>query len=228
MNLIEVNTPALARDFIKVNVLINQNDPNYIRPLDKDINEVFDKEKNKTFRSGEAIRWILQDSQGQLIGRIAAFVNRKYKTKGDEGPVGGMGFFDCINNQAAADILLDAAKNWLAERGMTAMDGPINFGERDTWWGLLVKGFEPPLYRMNYNPAYYKDLLENYGFRPFLTRYVLDLMWAAGYRKNFMSDMRLWLKTLTTPPTILKPITCPNMPKTLPLLIIKPGPGMAD
>jgi hypothetical protein len=175
MNLIEVNTPALARDFIKVNVLINQNDPNYIRPLDKDINEVFDKEKNKTFRSGEAIRWILQDSQGQLIGRIAAFVNRKYKTKGDEGPVGGMGFFDCINNQAAADILLDAAKNWLAERGMTAMDGPINFGERDTWWGLLVKGFEPPLYRMNYNPAYYKDLLENYGFRPFFNQICFGL-----------------------------------------------------
>lgn len=175
MNLIEVDTPALARDFIKVNVLINQNDPNYIRPLDKDINEVFDKEKNKTFRSGEAIRWVLRNSKGQLIGRIAAFVNKKYKSKGDDGPVGGMGFFDCINDQAAANLLLDAAKNWLTEKGMTAMDGPINFGERDTWWGLLVKGFEPPLYRMNYNPAYYKDLLENYGFRPFFNQICFGL-----------------------------------------------------
>ncbi|MCH5717631.1 hypothetical protein [Niabella hibiscisoli] len=76
MNLIEVNTSTLARDFIKVNVLINQSDPNYIRPLDKDINEVFDKEKNKTFRSGEAVRWVLKNEQGHLIGRIAAFVNK--------------------------------------------------------------------------------------------------------------------------------------------------------
>ncbi len=175
MNLIEVDTPALAKDFIKVNVLIHQNDPNYIRPLDKDINEVFDKEKNKTFRSGEAIRWVLRNNQGQLIGRIAAFVNKKYKSKGDDGPVGGMGFFDCINDQAAANLLLDAAKNWLTEKGMTAMDGPINFGERDTWWGLLVQGFQPPLYRMNYNPPYYKNLLEHYGFLPFFNQICFSL-----------------------------------------------------
>ncbi len=185
MNLIEVNTPTLARDFIKVNVLINQSDPNYIRPLDKDINEVFDKEKNKTFRSGEAIRWILKDEQGQLIGRIAAFTNKKYKSKGDQGPVGGMGFFDCVNDQAAATTLLDAAKNWLTGKGMTAMDGPINFGERDTWWGLLVKGFEPPLYRMNYNQLYYKDLLETYGFQPFFNQICFSLNVGSRIQEKF-------------------------------------------
>ncbi|WP_114791553.1 hypothetical protein U0035_18510 [Niabella yanshanensis] len=185
MNLIEVNTPALAKDFIQVNVLVNQNDPNYIRPLDKDINDVFDKEKNKTFRSGEAIRWVLRNSQGQLIGRIAAFVNKKYKSKGDDGPVGGMGFFDCINDPAAASLLLDAAKNWLTGKGMTAMDGPINFGERDTWWGLLVKGFEPPLYRMNYNPAYYKDLLEGYGFQPFFNQICFSLNVGSRIQEKF-------------------------------------------
>ncbi|GAB3430879.1 hypothetical protein [Niabella aquatica] len=175
MNLIEVSTPALAKDFILANVLINKNDPGYIRPLDKDINDVFNKEKNKTFRSGEAIRWVLKDDNGNLVGRIAAFVNKKYKTKGDDGPVGGMGFFDCIDNQEAANLLFDTAKKWLEERGMTAMDGPINFGERDTWWGLLVKGFEPPLYRMNYNPPYYKELLEHYGFQPFFNQVCFGL-----------------------------------------------------
>lgn len=185
MNLIEVNTPALARDFIKVNVLINQNDPNYIRPLDKDINEVFDKDKNKSFRSGEATRWILKNDRGELVGRIAAFVNKKYKSKGDDGPVGGMGFFDCVNDREAAHILLDAAKKWLLERGMTAMDGPINFGERDTWWGLLVEGFEPPLYRMNYNLPYYKDLLEGYGFRLFFNQICFSLNVGSRIQEKF-------------------------------------------
>ena len=167
MRITEVNSPALAKAFLQTNVVINQTDPNYIRPLDKDVEEVFDPGRNKAFRFGEVIRWILVNEQGNLIGRIAAFVNKKYKTKGDDGPVGGMGFFDCINDQAAANLLLSTAQKWLDERGMTAMDGPINFGERDKWWGLLTEGFSPPLYCMNYNPPYYKDLLETFGFRPF-------------------------------------------------------------
>ena len=141
MQLIAVNTPVLAKEFIQANVALNKGNKAYIRPIDKEINEVFDPEQNKAFRHGEAIRWILKDDEGRLIGRIAAFVNKKYKNKGDDVPVGGVGFFDCINNQEAADMLLDVARHWLSQRGMEAMDGPINFGERDKWWGLLVEGF---------------------------------------------------------------------------------------
>ena len=167
MQLIEVTNPETAKDFIRVNVELNRKVPGYIRPIDKEINEVFDKKANKAFRHGEVIRWLLKDNDGHLIGRIAAFVNKKYKNKGDDVPVGGFGFFDCIDNQEAADMLLDVARHWLIKRGMEAMDGPINFGERDKWWGLLVEGFHEPLWSMNFNPPYYKELLENYGFKPF-------------------------------------------------------------
>ena len=166
MQLVEVSSPQLGKEFLLVNVELNKNNPAYIRPLDKDIYQVFDKEKNKTYRSGEAIRWILKDDNGKNIGRIAAFTNKKYKNKGDDVPVGGIGFFDCINDQAAADMLFDVAKHWLIQKGMQAMDGPINFGERDRWWGLVVKGTElQPMYCMNFNPAYYVTLFENYGFK---------------------------------------------------------------
>lgn len=175
MQLTEVSTTRLAKDFIRVNVEINQNDPNYIRPLDKDIDDVFDIKKNKTFRFGEAVRWILKDNNGKLIGRIAAFTNKKYKNKGDDVPVGGIGFFDCINDQAAADMLFDVAKHWLIQKGMQAMDGPINFGERDRWWGLLVEGFQPPPYCLNYNKPYYKELFENYGFKCFFNQICFGL-----------------------------------------------------
>jgi hypothetical protein len=116
------------------------------------------------------IRWILRDSDGRLIGRIAAFTNKKYKNKGDEVPVGGIGFFDCIDSQEAANTLFDTAKAWLQQQGMEAMDGPINFGERDRWWGLVVEGFQPPLYGMNYNPPYYQNLFETYGFQLFFNQ----------------------------------------------------------
>src|SRR4028119_1201420 len=167
MQLIEVTDAAGAEEFLQVNVKLNQANPHYIRPLDKDINEVFDRDKNKSFRFGEVTRWILKDEANNLIGRIAAFTNSKYKNKGDDLPIGGTGFFECINDQAAADMLFDISKHWLLQRGMAAMDGPINFGERDRWWGLLVDGFEPPVYCLNFNPPYYAGLFEQYGFKVF-------------------------------------------------------------
>ena len=79
MKLIPVDDKSLETDFLQVNVFLNRNDSNYIRPLDKDIVEVFDREKNKAFRHGECARWILKDEEGNFAGRIAAFVNKKYK-----------------------------------------------------------------------------------------------------------------------------------------------------
>ena len=171
MELVIVTSEKTARQFIEVHVLLNKQYPAWIRPLNKDIEQVFDPEKNKAFRHGECVRWLLKNDKGEWIGRIAAFVNKKYRTKGDTQPTGGIGFFDCINDQAAANLLFDTAQQWLKEKGMEAMDGPINFGERDRWWGLLVEGFHEPLYCMNYNPPYYRQLMENYGFQPFFNQY---------------------------------------------------------
>jgi hypothetical protein len=175
MQLAEVTTKNLSNDFLKVNVLINKSTPNYIQPLNKDINDVFDEKKNKTFRFGSVKRWLLKDENGSYIGRIAAFTNKKYKNKGDDVPVGGIGFFDCINSQRAADMLFDVAKHWLLQQGMQAMDGPINFGERDRWWGLVIEGFQEPLYGMNFNPPYYQSLFETYGFRRFFGQVCLGM-----------------------------------------------------
>ncbi|MFZ9388189.1 MAG: hypothetical protein ACO25B_09935 [Chitinophagaceae bacterium] len=186
MQLIEVNTPALAREFIQVHVSLHQGNSAWIRPLDKDINEVFDQKKNKAYRFGETIRWILRDENGTPAGRIAAFVNKKYKNKGDDLKVGGIGFFDCIDDQSAADMLFDVAKHWLLQRGMEAMDGPINFGERDKWWGLVVKGNElPPLYSMNFNPPYYIRLFEQYGFKNFYNQICFGLDVNTRLRQKF-------------------------------------------
>ena len=170
MQLILVNDKKTAQQFLTVPVTLYKNDPNWIRPLDKDIDEVFDTKKNKAFRFGKVIRWILVNENGQLIGRIAAFINSKYKNKGDDVPVGGFGFFECINSQPAADLLLNTAGKWLAGEKMQAMDGPINFGERDKWWGLVTEGFTSPLYNMNYNPPYYVSLFKNYGCQVFFNQ----------------------------------------------------------
>jgi hypothetical protein len=186
MQLTEVISAQLAKDFLRVNIELHKNNPSYIRPLDKDVNDVFDTKKNKTFRFGEITRWILTDNDGQLIGRVAAFTNKKYKNKADEQPTGCIGFFDCINNQGAADMLFDVAKHWLMQKGMEAMDGPVNFGERDRWWGLVVKGNElTPMYCMNFNPEYYVTLFENYGFRNFYNQVCFGLSVKTRIQEKF-------------------------------------------
>ena len=163
MKIIEVKTPPQKREFLMVPVRLYANEPNWIRPLDKDVENVFSPDKNKTFKNGECIRWLLQNEQGETIGRVAAFVNNKTVSKGNDQPTGGMGFFECINNQTAAFLLFDSCKKWLQLKGMEAMDGPINFGSRDRWWGLLVDGYEKePNYQCNYNFPYYKDFFEAY------------------------------------------------------------------
>ncbi|NDC41045.1 MAG: hypothetical protein EBZ77_05770, partial [Chitinophagia bacterium] len=183
MQLQEVTTPAQKRAFLEMAVALYRDDPNYIRPLDKDIEEVFDPAKNKFFKRGECTRWLLLNDKGETIGRIAAFVNRQYKM---EQPTGGIGFFECINSQVAANYMFDHCREWLRSRGMEAMDGPINFGERDKWWGLVVDGFYSPLYGMTYNPPYYKELFEHYGFQTYFHQVCFAMKVETGVAPKFV------------------------------------------
>ena len=178
----EVTDKALEREFIDLPKRLYKGNRNWVCPLDNDILAVFDPAKNKLFADGEAIRWTLFDAAGEAVGRIAAFYNRE-KAMLETQPTGGCGFFECIDDQQAADVMFDAARMWLASRGMEAMDGPINFGNRDSWWGLLVEGHEfQPLYENPYNPPYYKDLFERYGFCNYFNQHTY--IWRSGITEN--------------------------------------------
>ncbi len=169
-SLVEVNTSKLEKEFILLPVRLYKKDKSWVRPLDNDINEVFDPSKNKHFRNGEACRWLAVDNHGKTVGRVAAFFDKKIAANNKQ-QTGGMGFFESINNKEVAFLLFDRCKEWLKEKGMEAMDGPVNFGDRDRWWGLLVDGFNAPNYRMPYNFPYYREFFEDYGFKNYFEQY---------------------------------------------------------
>jgi hypothetical protein len=196
MRIVEVDRKT-KRDFLNVSGFIYEQDPNWIRPLNRDIESVFDPERNNFHSHGSCTRWVLYGENGRPIGRIAAFINEK-KARLTDISMGGCGFFECINDQTAANLLFDTAREWLSQRGMSAMEGPVNFGENLMWWGLLIEGFTMPYYGMNYNPPYYRSLFEQYGFAiayeqisnridvnaPFPQRFEKIASWVASKKNN--------------------------------------------
>ena len=173
MKLVQVSDKKSAAAFFEVPQLIYATDKNYIPPILQDIEKIFDPTKNKLYKLGaEAERWVLFNENNRPIGRVAAFINPKTVNSGEHA-VGGMGFFECIDNDAAAALLMNTSKEWLIQRGMKGMDGPVNFGERDQFWGLLTDNFTgKPSYGMNYNPAYYQRFFENFGFKTYFKQLV--------------------------------------------------------
>ena len=174
MQLIEVTDQKTRKLFHKVPHIIYRNDPNWICPLNLMVENVFNPDKNPSFKNGEAIRWILMDDNKKPIGRIAAFYNLD-KAGIFEQPTGGCGFFECINSQEAAELLFNSSRDWLKSKGMEAMDGPVNFGENYMNWGLLADGYMPQGFGMPYNPPYYVELFEKYGFKIYFKQFSYHL-----------------------------------------------------
>ena len=171
MRLTAVASRADEKEFIEFPVFLYRNHSTWIRPLDSDMQAVFDPNINKAFEHGNCMRWLLEDN-GRTIGRIAAFTTQHAGGEVKNKLSAGIGFFECIDDQQAANHLFDAAREWLTSQGATYMDGPINFGRRDKWWGLLTKGFDlEPNYQCNYNFPYYQGLFENYGFQTYYEQF---------------------------------------------------------
>lgn len=194
MELIEVKDKQTVRDFLEVPKILYKDDPNWACPLDMEIENTFNPLKNSCFKHGDARRWIIKNEYGSPVGRIAAFYDNK-KIHHNPQPTGGIGFFECINDQSVAHKLFETAKNWLATQGMEAMDGPINFGENFVNWGLLVDGFIPQGYGMPYNYPYYRELFETYGFSTYFEQYSFHDLFSRPYPAQMRSfGERFWKK----------------------------------
>ncbi len=186
MEICEVRSKKGKRQFFDVARQLYRDDAVWVCPLDSQIESIFDPEKNSSFKNGDARRWVLKDDAGELIGRIAGFYNRD-RMGVNKQPTGGVGFFECINNQDAANLLFDTAHNWLRECGMKVVDGPVNFGTNDSFWGLLVDGFTHPGFGMPYNKPYFQKLFETYGFRDYFDQlsYHIDISVVKEFPERF-------------------------------------------
>ena len=149
--------------FIKSQWLFYQNNPNFVPPLISERKELFDKEKNPLYQHADYQLFLAEDSQGNIVGRIGAIENKRHNLIHND-RVGFWGFFECINDQEVANMLFNTVAEWLKERNLNIMRGPVNPTFNDEI-GMLMNAYDkPPVILMTYNPEYYPTLCDNYGF----------------------------------------------------------------
>lgn len=192
MQVVEVITSQDKKDFLNFPKRLYRDDPFWVCQLDSALESVFDPARNHTFSHGEAARWILKDNRGITTGRIAAFIDR-VRSAANSQPTGGIGYFEVTDSREAAFTLFDTAREWLTARGMEAMDGPVNFGENDNNWGLLVEGFMQQGFGMPYHKKYYRAFFEEYGFKNYFEQY--------SYHREIRNSEN---KIVQFPPRIMK------------------------
>lgn len=150
--------------------------PEWAPPFRFEIENIFDRKKNDYYRNGECERYLVWKGE-EVVGRFAV-MNTPERDKVLDPTMGGLGFIEMKEDPLIAEKIIEFAQQWHGERGYSAMRGPINFGENDTYWGLLVENYdEPPIYGMFYHPPYYKEYLEATGAEK------LDDHWS--YKRNF-------------------------------------------
>ncbi|MFQ5637782.1 MAG: GNAT family N-acetyltransferase [bacterium] len=157
-----VETKKDLTQFIKLPWKIYKNDPHWVPPLIIDMKKILNKQKNPFFQHSEA-EYFLARQNGQVAGRIAAIINHNHNNFHNEN-IGFFGFFECVNEPAISEALFQTAVDWVKEKGMSQIRGPMNFSTNDTC-GMLYEGFDsPPVIMMTYNPEYYLSLLKQAGF----------------------------------------------------------------
>ena len=163
---------ARLKDFVDMPWHLYKNDPCWTPPLKADLlgNKRLGlvgllRLEHPYHRHAEVTHFLARRGK-KPVGRITAAINHRfnehYKTR-----LGFFGFMEFVKDYRVAETLLDRARQWIRERGMTVMRGPGEYSnathERQ---GILVKGFEhPPTVDLTHNPPYYARFLERYGFR---------------------------------------------------------------
>jgi GNAT superfamily N-acetyltransferase len=179
VNIRPVQTPADLRAFIDLPYRVYRNDPQWVPPLRDEQNGQFDHVRNPLLDHCEYALFLLEDSE-KPVGRIAAFIDRLAVEAWGE-PVGLFGYYECPPDLAASRLLLETARDWLRQRGMTAMRGPWSFVSQE--WGAVIEGFTPPPCVMApYNPPFYNDQLSAFGLQKAkdLIAYIIDA--SQGYQ----------------------------------------------
>ncbi len=156
-----VETHRELKKFIKFQWRVYRGDPYWVPPLISEQYKVLGSD-NPFWQHAEKVLFIAKRGN-QIVGRIAGIIDYNY-IEFQENKTGFFGFYEFLPDFEVAQRLLDTVRGWLKGKGMDTMMGPVNPSTNNIM-GCLIEGFDvSPMLMTPYNPRYYKDSLERYGF----------------------------------------------------------------
>ncbi|MGM0627337.1 MAG: N-acetyltransferase [Candidatus Fermentibacterota bacterium] len=151
-------------EFVHLPFRLYRNDPYWVPPLKREQMKMLTPGKHPFHEHADVQLFLARDSEGTPVGRVAAVVNHTHNAYHSE-RTGFFGFLESVHDGEVFAALLDRASQWLRDRGMDRIRGPMNFSTNEEC-GMLVKGFgDSPLLMMPYNPSWYPEMMERAGFR---------------------------------------------------------------
>lgn len=158
-----VVTARQKKQFLQFPWTLYKDDPYWIPPIRMGQKEMVGY-KSHPFYARNSAQTFVAYRDGEVVGRIAAILNQGHNARYNERR-GFFGFFDCRDDQEAANGLFDAVRRWFADQDIHCVRGPTN-PSLNYELGLLIDGFDSsPTFMMTYNPPYYERLIDNYGFK---------------------------------------------------------------
>src|SRR5271157_761620 len=160
--IVRVTNKSLLKSFIDLPWKIYSRDDNWVPPLKKALRRLLNTAEHPFWKFSEQVLF-LANRDSQTVGRIAGIIDHNYNQFHQE-KMGAWGFFECDDDVETASALFSAVEKWAIEKGMDFLRGPLN-PSTNYEVGMLIEGFDlPPVLMMTYNPQYYVNLCESYGF----------------------------------------------------------------
>ena len=158
----EVLTRKDRRDFIYLPEKVHKNEADWLPPIYMDEWELYNKKKNKSYLYADAIL-LLAYRDKKPVGRIMGIINNRYNSIHNE-QHGRFCFMECFNDREVFHALLAKVEDWVRERGMKKIIGPLGFSDKDPQ-GFQKEGFEYPQFMTSAtNSPYMPELLEAEGY----------------------------------------------------------------
>jgi ribosomal protein S18 acetylase RimI-like enzyme len=158
----EVLTKRDLRDFIYLPDKVHKHEPDWLPPIYMDEWELYNKKKNKSYKYADALL-LLAYRDNKPVGRIMGIINNRYNEINNE-QHGRFCFMECFNDKEVFHTLLTRVEEWVKQRGMTKIIGPLGFSDKDPQ-GFQTEGFEYPLFMTAANNSkYMPELIETEGY----------------------------------------------------------------
>lgn len=169
LNVIPLTTARERRSFVNLPWQLYRDDPNWVPPLKGDMHNTLNPKHNALLRLGPWC-FFLAIQDGKTVGRIGCGVDKRLNEAKDMN-MGYITLFESIQDYQVAEALFDAAVGFLQRHGAKLVTGPQSPSNGDDYRGLLIEGFDgPPALLNSYNPPWYQDFFEKYGFEKHFDR----------------------------------------------------------